>query len=528
MVILFNKAIRSPWEGKSSIYGYIREQGKQVDSSLPDDEEFWSGSKIRWVAGGLDGAFGHHAGSDTMPDEVHELVHLLAKHSRKPKNSTRKALYARLVKAEVGGMMDSILDEVRKHPGIQPSAVFDEARWFAENAAHRNVVKFGIALMGLFQNEQVKELLLTLGRHEEFTLYAAVAIQNGMEDSNEVLFELAKHVHGWGKIHLVERLEPNSKEIRDWLLRHGCLNSIMNEYLACICARNGGLHEAIASDRVDCELFDGASTIIEALLYGGPAEDIDDYEHAPQALSDYVRLSTKMCSTAKHLSVMLNIRDFLAKDEEKWEGRMSAGWTEEVRTDIHAGCQFIIGDFKWSSLIMDAVSSNNSQNRYYGVACAEKLGMDIWETLYDQLTANPLQDAHYFQLMKSNDPARIQKLVQFATEHLPLQHIATGPGDEMGLGKEYEAHRSLDTILQSLDQFEGIGKELILTGLNSPVIRNRNMAIKALEGWNVTSWGDQLVNAVLHLSEIEPDDFVKEGLQQLRKDKGLNTKVIPK
>ncbi|WP_152397480.1 limonene hydroxylase [Paenibacillus guangzhouensis] len=519
MVIFFNKATRSPWEGKASIYAYIRDQGEHVGDSLPDDEEYWSDSPIRWVAGGMDGALGHHAGSSDVPNEAHELANLLAKHSRKPNNSTRKELYARVVTAQVGGMMDAILDEVRKHPGIQAGVVFDEARWFVEHAAHRNVVKFGIALLGLFQNEQVKELLLTLGRHEEFTLYSAVAIQNGMEDSNEVLFELAQHVHGWGKINLVERLEPNTTEIKDWLLRHGCQNSIMNEYLACICARNGDLREALVPDQVDRELFEGASTIIEALLYGGPAEDIDDYEHAPQVLSDYVRLSGEMCSTTKHLSVMLNIRDFLDQDEEKWEGRMSAGWTAQARGDIHDACQFIIGDSKWSSLIMDAVSSNDSQNRYYGVACAEKLGMDIWETLYSQLAVNPLQDAHYLQLMKSNDPARIQKLVHFATEHLPLPQIATGPGDEMGFGKEYEAHRSLDTILQSLDSFEGMGKELILTGLKSPVIRNRNMAIMALEGWNVASWGDQLIKAVIHLSGIEPDDSVKERLQQLRTEK---------
>ncbi|WP_237691074.1 hypothetical protein [Paenibacillus caui] len=269
MVLFFNKAVRPLWEGKTSIYSYIREQGESVDGSLPDDEEFWSGSKMRWVAGGLDGAFGHHAGPGKMTDEVQELARLLAKQFRKPKNSTRKALYAKLVKADIGGMIDDILDELRKQPGIQPGAIFHEAKWMVENAAHRNVVKFGIALLGLFQNEQMKELLLTLGRHDEFTLYAAVAIQNGMEDSNQVLFELAKRVHGWGKIHIVERLEPASQEIKDWLLRQGCQNSVMNEYLACICARNGDLREALSADQIDSALFDGATDIIEALLNGG-------------------------------------------------------------------------------------------------------------------------------------------------------------------------------------------------------------------------------------------------------------------
>lgn len=132
-----------------------------------------------------------------------------------------------------------------------------------------------------------------------------------------------------------------------------------------------------------------------------------------------------------------------------------------------------------------------------------------------------LQDFHYFQLMKSNDPNRIRQLVQFTTECLPLQQIAIGPGDEMGLGQEYAAYRNLDTILQSLDRYEGIGVELILAGLNSPVTRNRNLAIKALEGRHVASWDDRLIEAVNHLLIIEPDDSVKERVHKLREDKGF-------
>lgn len=521
MVIFFERAKRPLWEGRPSIYSHIQGQGESVDGSLPDDEEFWSGDKIRWVAGGLDGAFGHHGGPAKMTDEARELVRLLAKQSRKPKNSTRKALYAKLVKTDIGGMIDAVLDEVRKHPGIQPDSVFLEAKWLAEHAAHRNVVKFGIAMLGLFQNGQVKELLLTLGRHEEFTLYAVVAIHNGMEDSNQVLFELARQVHGWGKIHIVERLEPASQEIKDWLLREGCRNNVMNEYLACICARNGGLREALSADRVDGALLNGATDIIEALLNGGPAENIDDYEYAPQVLWDYVRLVQEAETTAKHLSLLFSIHDFLAEDEEKWTARMSSGWSEQLRSDMREACQLIMADTKWNSMVMDAVSSSDMSDVYYGIACAEKLGLDIWDTLYDQLAANPLEDFYYYQLIRSDDRDRIHRFVQFASEHIPLQQIATGPGSEMGFGEEYAAHRKLGAILQSLDRFEGIGAELILTGLNSPVTSNRNMAIKALEGWDVSSWAEQLAHAVAHLLVIEPEDPVKERLHKLCAEKGL-------
>lgn len=521
MVIFFDRAKRPLWEGRPSIYSYIKEQGQSVDGSLPDDDEFWAGDRMRWVAGGLDGAFGHHAGPDKMTDETRELVQLLAKHSRKPKDSTRKALYAKLVKTDIGGMIDAIIDEVRKQPGIKPESVFLEGKWLAENAAHRNAVKFGIAMLGLFQNGQVKDLLLTLGRHEEFTLYTTVAIYNGMEDSNQVLFELAQEVHGWGKIHIVERLEPSSQEIKDWLLRQGCRNNVMNQYLACICARNGGLREALSVDQVDGELLDGATDIIEALLNGGPAEDIDDYEDAPQVLFDYVRLIREQGTTVLHLSVIFSIYGFVSEDEEKWAARNSASWNEQLQSDIRAGCERIIADPKWNSIVMNAVRSGNLTDAYYGGACAEKLGIDIWDTLYEQLTAEPLEEFYYYQLMKSDDRDRIQRFVQFATGHLPLQQIATGPGTEMGFGEEYAAHRKLGAILQSLDRFEGIGAELILTGLNSPVISNRNMAINALESWDVSSWGEQLIHAVAHLSELEPEEQVRERLDQLRKDKGL-------
>ncbi|PZD93005.1 hypothetical protein DNH61_24770 [Paenibacillus sambharensis] len=348
-----------------------------MDGSLPDDEDFLTGSGIRWAAGAMDGVLGHHAALSGNTDDVRELVELLAKHSLKPRTSTRKALYSMVVSSNVGGLIDDVLDEARKHPGMQLQALFDEARWMVEHGTHRNVVKFGIALLGLFRNEQVKELLLTVGRHEEFTLYAAVAIQNGMEDSNEVLFELAKHVNGWGKINIVERLEPSSQKIKDWLLRHGCQNSIMNEYLACTCAMNGELHVALAGGQVDGELFDGATDIIQALLNGGPAEDIDDYEHAPQVVSDYVRLAGDMSSTAKHLSVLMGIRDFLEVDEggEQWAERLSSGWTEEQRAGALEACQRLIAQYEWRSVVMKAVEAGDSLERYYGIRCARELGI---------------------------------------------------------------------------------------------------------------------------------------------------------
>ncbi|CAM4448116.1 hypothetical protein [Paenibacillus tarimensis] len=343
-----------------------------------------------------------------------------------------------------------------------------------------------------------------------------------MEDSNEVLFELAKYVNGWGKINIVERLEPSTQKIKDWLLRHGCQNSIMDEYLACTCARNGELHVALAGGQVDGELFDGATDIIQALLNGGPAEDIDDYEHAAQVISNYIRLAVDMSSTAKHLSVLMSIRDFLEVDEddEQWKERFSSGWTEELRAEALEACRRLIAQPEWRSVVMKAVESDNSVERYYGIRCARELGLDVWEYLYNMLTEDPTQGSLYYELMKSEDRDRIRKLVHFAETHLPLQDIATGPAEEMGFGPQYAPHRCLDFLLQSLGKHAGVGEELILAGLQSPVIHNRNMALMALEAWELSSWGERIIEVVIRLAEIEPDGSVKERVKSLRLVRG--------
>ena len=525
MIVFFEKALKAPWSGKKSIYQHIREQGDAVDGTLPDDDEFWGGNRIRWVAGGMDGVLTHHAGSRSKAEAVRKLVQSLAKHSRKPKMSTRKALYGMLMSSDALGVVDDVLEEVRNFPGAQLQTLFGEAVWMVEHAAHRNVVKYGIALLGLFNNAPVKDLLLTVGKHEEFTLYAAVAIRNGMEHGNDVLFELAQRVHGWGKIHIVERLEPARQEIKDWLLRNGCRNSIMNEYLAYTCAVKGGLREALSAARVDAELFEGASEIIQALLVGGPAEDIDDYEHAQQVISDYLRLAEEMGESPFHLSVIISIRNFLEEDE-RWEKRLTGNWTEELRASCLKTCRRIIARPGWESVVMRAVQFDDFTDRYYGIRCAHELGLDVWEHLFAQLAEDPLQDSLYFELMKSGDPARIRKLAQFAEERLPLAEIAAGPADELGLGPQFLAHHCLDFILQSLDRHEGVGEALILTGLRSPVVRNRNMALAALEAWDVSAWGPRIREEVLQLSEMEPNDGVKQRLRDLIAAKGLTPPAV--
>jgi hypothetical protein len=98
---------------------------------------------------------------------------------------------------------------------------------------------------------------------------------------------------------------------------------------------------------------------------------------------------------------------------------------------------------------------------------------------------------------------------------IPLEEVAKGPSDGLGLGPEYTHHNALDYILQDLGRFPGMGWNLVQAGLRSPTIRNRNMAVRALDGWTQENWPDGAREAIQNARNNEPDSNLSESLEKL-------------
>jgi len=96
-------------------------------------------------------------------------------------------------------------------------------------------LKLGFILLRLAGAEDDRPDLMALARRDEFTLFAAVAVGNIQADPTGTWWAMARRVHGWGKVHLVERRSyrvEDRPDIRPWLLTRGCANEVMPEYLA--------------------------------------------------------------------------------------------------------------------------------------------------------------------------------------------------------------------------------------------------------------------------------------------------------
>ncbi len=244
---------------------------------LPDESQ--DNSKIKWAAGAMDGVMNHHS-STTEQTCVEQILSLLRAVSVQPNEQDFAKLYTLIKEQGTLSYIDELTEKMAKAE-VNFNKLYELVHWLVINSPDREVIKFSLAILGRFNTPQT-ELFLLFGMHEEFTLYSAVALQNTLSspiDAENALLTLAKRVTGWGRIHLVERLAKNpSQEVKNWLLREGYKTSVMYEYLAYTCATAGDLQTALAQPSVDIALLVATGEMIEALIMGGPAEDMHDYE----------------------------------------------------------------------------------------------------------------------------------------------------------------------------------------------------------------------------------------------------------
>jgi hypothetical protein len=504
-----------PWGNAPSLYAYLL--ANPGVEALPDERH--DPRKGNWAVGAFDGVMSHHvgaSGADQTLKRVTSLVEALTALIQESSNANLRALYDLTSSESLVSAADPLRDQVMERllPD-QRERVASIGRYFATEGDRREVVKFGIFLLGIAGNETDFPVLRTLSLHDEFTLFAAVALLNLGDDPEQCLWRIARNVHGWGRIHAVERLhDTNNPAIQAWMLRGGFHNNVMDAYLAAICARTGKLHEALRPARIDAPLFDNTASLLSALIQGGPAEDIHSYEDAPEALEHYLRHVAQTPEPGlAHLLTINEIARFLS--QESWQERHEKGWTEDRRSQLLNSCNSIQARLEWRRLIEEGLKSENELTFYQAEVAARDSGMDTWAIHFDRVRKEPLTSRSWLGLLQQTDNARIDEVLSFVLSVLPLQNLATGPDTLMGLGPGFEADHVLDIVLQELKRFPGRGWPLIRTGLQNRVVRNRNMALNALMAWPRETWSADSFAILQSAYAKEPDEGLKKRMDEV-------------
>ncbi len=280
-------AIPAPWaHDRPAIHARIAACELTADGSLPDaifplPGKSAHASVAQYTPGELDGE-PEHAPSTRDLAQAHDLSSALRAAATDHTVDRLVKLYDTILAATPAGMAASLGTLAHAPAHAESTAIL--ARWLARKAPDPIAVRYAIALLGQYGEADDADLILTLGRHEEFTVTCATALCKllGSEQAQTAMWNLARRVHGWGRIHIVRRLAGTGcPEIQQWLLRDGYRNRYNANYLACRCAIGGKLLEALQSGAVDERLLTGAADILHALLSAGldgrPSRHMHDY-----------------------------------------------------------------------------------------------------------------------------------------------------------------------------------------------------------------------------------------------------------
>lgn len=515
-------SITPPWHNRPSIYWHIVNHLKtdscglkEGGEELPDEIYVRGDSQIRWAAGALDGVFGHHGGSaEETSKKVREISKSFKDLTEKSSDKNAARVYELLTQDNALSLVDPLLEALASETKLDHERLQTIALWIAMEAPDREAVKFALAILGLYRGSENREVIMTLGKHEEFTLYAVVALQNTQEDPENALWQLAQHVRGWGRIHIIERLAgTNDEYIKRWLLREGYQNEIMYEYTALVCAQTGELNRALLEPKVDVELLEGAGQILSALIDGGPAEGIESYEESASATQNYLEHLEKRDNNLEVLVTVNRIEHFLNDSEHGIDSlpeRIAADWNVR-RNEVLELIKTVKSQPGWVEKTNAGLQSEDRVKFWTTTEAARILEIDVWNHFFEKIKQG---EDYWWNAMQTDDPARIDQLICYAEETFPLKEIATGADDALGIGEEFEAHQKLDWVLQDLRRFPGKGWRLIEAGLQSPVTRNRNMATNAIAAWDKSLWTDEMKKLFRKAYEVEPNEQTKEIMKK--------------
>ena len=271
-----------------SIYEYIKKNTQ--DGRVPENFRIpWI--QEEWAPGAQDGVLLYHM-APPQPDPVREqmILKVLTMMSDEENGNYTGEIFAILEEIDKKTSIVRLYDEINlviaKHQAdLNLGNLLNFGDWLICYGVTLLSVKMGLTLLSGFHVPFVEEVMTEFGVYDEFTYYAARVLSGeSWENGNEELFSLAKNVRGWGRIHAVEYLRPETQEIRDWLLYEGSDNEIHSQYSADTCLQKAG-----ANSRLDSALsageFDAIGKLIQTALMSGPCSGITD---GPQILTKFL------------------------------------------------------------------------------------------------------------------------------------------------------------------------------------------------------------------------------------------------
>lgn len=171
-------------------------------------------------------------------------------------------------------------------------------------------VKFALYIYGNYGRRQerfdpvIKDYLL----FSDFCGFAIDAVQS-MENGNALLFEIVKQSSGHGLVDIVSRLEPETKEIEDWIFRYGTDGFLGYYYTSVAITRKCHLKERMEDPNLSDEDYRIICDVVEGYHEEGLALDFDKLPDPRGIFRAFFRLVRSRLTVYSVCTVMRIRRD---------------------------------------------------------------------------------------------------------------------------------------------------------------------------------------------------------------------------
>ena len=288
---------------EQSIYDLIC-AGRVGDSVLPSEfslppEAGEAEQGIAFADGALDGITMFHSAPEALTEDARQRMGELILAAGTGRFAEAEAGFQAFCKAH---RVITIIDELQRFiVDHEDDLDFDKLYAFAVHllleSKAKECVKVGLSILEVFEtwdNEALAGAIRRIGLSDEFTLFSLFCMQHWPAADAEI-FELAKRVRGWGRVHCVAFIETEDPEIKEWLLLNGVDNDVLPAYTAWPVYQKADVARVLDREKLSYEEVHALLALTEALLDEGPVRGISNMED-PQGYLEKVLAKARGCA----------------------------------------------------------------------------------------------------------------------------------------------------------------------------------------------------------------------------------------
>ncbi|MEG0249533.1 MAG: HIRAN domain-containing protein [Peptostreptococcus sp.] len=279
---------------------------------------------------------------------------------------------------------------------FQTDEIYNFGIKLATQSIYDDMVKLGIIILGNFENDYTKRVLLTLGYHSEFTLYVLEAISR-FSNFNHIAFDLLQNTDGYGRLCSLIKFKPVKEEQKKLLVEE------IVESTTCV-KRDCSLFivtNTLLEDYIDNIIIDSNNfTRISYLLaYSSFEANFKMFKVSKHLIEKYLFSAYKYAKSYIDFAAIAIIKSNIATD---WRDSVEAderenGWSMSIEKSMERNCEDLIRKFDYESIITEELINNNSFE-------VEDASMMLYLLKELQFSYDYTVDSRIFEMMFSRMP----------------------------------------------------------------------------------------------------------------------------